>query len=378
VFFKHNRLYGKYAGKNPAAKLLKALAYAAFVALYRFAVRARMRPKLLSLFPAGAVSNIFIALAALIFAIACAFVFLQAKKTAGSAMAAFFRGLGFARKDMLLLALSRSAVPACVAAALIAATDICAIGALSLSSLSRYFYQLFLLSAAILALALPLSFARFPAQAKRQGRKRGFAGTFFFKNKYTANLYKDLQMLRKTPDFAALVFVEIALMSAYCALFKNAGAGYAYFVFLYLLMWFAATLSEDIFQIDCRYAVPLKALIPDNRELFRIKRFELFVLCALPALVFALANAALLNASAGSFVLSAAIAALMGAAFSSGGAAIGCMCFPKIKGGWCATLITCYILLSLFPPLALMLSAGLAYRFWRVENAHGQQAAKNI
>ena len=370
-FFKHYTLYNKYVKMNLVTEMFKIIVLLLCIVFYQIAIYIKVVPKLLSVFPNSVVQTILYVAAGIIFLFSWLFIFLKSKEIINSKMTCFLRSLGFNQKDIGLLVIQKTIIPAIVAGFLMTATSL---DNISIVSLLRYLYEPLLFALALLIFAIPFSFIALPQQKNKDSKQGIFANKIFFSNKYGASFYKDLLMLKNNFDFIIVIIIELFLLVLYFTYIPYDQK--LYYVFLYLIIWVASLTTQSVFQVDVPYSMLVKSLFNNKKELFIVKLFEIVMLCVFPALVFSLLNVGLGNISIVNFTLSVLIIVFISLCLASGSIAILCLYFPNIRNS--TVIMILYYLFGIIPYLLIIVSIAILVKFWRSENARSKRTNENI
>lgn len=368
---KHLKLYHKYVEINFAKIVRMGSIALACIVLYQFAICKNIMPRLYAAFSSNVISIIIFVMAGIIFSFSWLLILYKSNEMLRSKKKRFLQSIGFIKKDIALLLIYENILSAFISGALITATFI---NHLNPYVLIRYAYQPFLLAVALLTLAIPISFLSTPKRVTKIGRERCTANKIFFKNKYLANLYKDLLLLKGNVEFILLLLIESLLLVLFFAFIPYNRQ--VYYIFLYMLIWFASLITQTAFIIDEPYSMMVKSLFPDKKEFFTIKLFEITMFCILPALIFLLINVGIGNMQITDFLLSAIIIASMSLVLASGSVVIALSYFPNIKKS--TLLMIIYYSVGTVYPLIIIFSSAITIKYWRSENARSKRFNKNI
>ena len=154
------------------------------------------------------------------------------------------------------------------------------------SSYNHFYLVLLVIGLSILLLMLSSNLIYKNKNNPENKTKKRFQG-FQTKNKYFINFYRDILLLYKNIDFLVAIAIVIFIFIFYFTnvpMPKN-----ILYICNYLIIWTGSLTSQAVFIVDLKYQFLLMSLI-NNRLRFKLKLFEVLLICYFPSVLFLVGN----------------------------------------------------------------------------------------
>ena len=278
IFFRHHKLHN---GQIIKFKLCLFVAFS--TAAYQLLYWHRIIP-LLNIFLPTDIEQVLLFAKVTVFCVALFLIYLKASDIQNSQIIYFFRSLGFTNKDIFLYKAQQNLLPAFSTGLFITVTSITEF---DLLLLSRYLYLPVIITVLLLFTAILPSSARFAKFAFKRRESKSFINKIAFYNKYTASLFKDILLVKRTSDFV-VTFVFVALIFFAHFFYVLSFEFVLFYIALYIMIFLLSSFTCTLFIADTPCYMLIKSLTVNQKEIFVLKVFSGIFFCLVPILFFSM------------------------------------------------------------------------------------------